>query len=272
VKRRTLTIVLAVVLAVAGTVAILAYVHQANNRAVAGLKAERVLAAKAYIASGTSLRDAQTEGLLKTERLPIASVPANAVVAITASNERRVVDSAVQPGQLLLEPMLETAAQVTGGIAIPPGMLAVTVQVCLPGAVAGYISAGSDVAVFDTYPVGGAKASSLDVQETCNLSHQAQTAGAVATRIVLPRVQVLSMSEGNGAGSTSGSSTFAAGSTSSADSDGSAAAVMVTFAVSQADAERLISLDQVGLPYLALLTPSSKTAFDTQPAPLFASP
>ena len=39
-KRRILTIALAVLLAAVGTVAVLAYVHQANNRAVEGVKAD----------------------------------------------------------------------------------------------------------------------------------------------------------------------------------------------------------------------------------------
>ena len=43
----------------------------------------------------------------------------------------------------------------------------------------------------------------------------------------------------------------------------------MTLAVRQADAERLIQLDEAGLPYLALLTPTSQTRFDTAPASLF---
>jgi len=43
----------------------------------------------------------------------------------------------------------------------------------------------------------------------------------------------------------------------------------VTFAVNQADAERLIVLTRAGLPYLALLTASSQTQFDTGLQPLF---
>ena len=269
-KRRTLTIALAALLAVLGMVAVLAYVHQANTRAVAGLKSETVVAARSYIASGTSLREAKSEGSLESERVPIASVPRNAVLAVTASNSKRVLNAAVQPGELLLQPMLETAAQVTGGIAIPPSMIAVSVEVCLPQAVAGYVTDGSDVAVFDTYPASGSKgASSLDVQASCQGSHQAERAGSIETQIVLPRVQVISVATGSAGTTSACGSAFTAGATSSTASSGT---VLVTFAVSQADAERLISLSEAGLPYLALLTPSSKTSFDTQPAPLFQAP
>lgn len=269
-KRRTLTIALAALLAMLGTVAVLAYVHQANDRAVAGLRAEAVIIAKATIPSGTSLRDAQDEHLLTTERVPIASVPSDAVLSVTDKNEGLVLNSPVQPGQLVLEPMLETAAQVTGGVAIPKGFLAVSIQVCIPAAVAGYLTAGSDVAVFDTFPVGtGKSSSSLNLQESCAASHQTEAIGSVATEMVIPRVQVLSVSDGAGGQASSGNgSAFADSSSSAAASNGT---VTVTLAVSQADAERLIEIAQVGLPYLALLTPSSSTSFDSGPVPLFRS-
>ena len=49
-----LTITLAAVLGLLGVVAVVAYAHQANQRAVAGLKAETVLVAKFAIPAGTS--------------------------------------------------------------------------------------------------------------------------------------------------------------------------------------------------------------------------
>ena len=45
--------------------------------------------------------------------------------------------------------------------------------------------------------------------------------------------------------------------------------MLVTLAVDQADAERVIQLTETGLPYLALLTPASQTGFDTGSQPLF---
>ena len=44
-----MTITLAIVLAALGTVAVLAYVHQANNRAVEGMKAVNVIVAQGAI-------------------------------------------------------------------------------------------------------------------------------------------------------------------------------------------------------------------------------
>jgi pilus assembly protein CpaB len=83
--------------------------------------------------------------------------------------------------------------------------------------------------------------------------------------LVLPKVLVLSVGAAaanaahtNGLLSQNGSS----GSTSSPSGT-----ELITFAVNQADAERLILLTETGVTYLALLTPSSKTGFDAAVPP-----
>lgn len=264
-KRRILTVALAVLLAVLGSAGVLAYVHQADARALAGMKAVTVLVAQQEIPSGTSASSALQQELLNSQRLPASSVPSDALRSITPGLGGLVMSANVAPGQLLLRPMLVTAAQAaaTGGIAIPKGMVAVTIALCPPEAVAGYIHPGSEVAVFDTYST-----KSLNVQESCGQSHQAQATGAVHTRIVLPRVEILSVGSGPAAGGSSAAST-----TSSGGQPGyggtTQGEVLVTLAADQANAERLILLNQTGLPYLALLTSTSQTNFDTTVDPLF---
>jgi pilus assembly protein CpaB len=259
---------LAVLLAVLGTAGVLAYVHGADARAVAGMKTVSTLIAKQTIPGGTSASTALHEGLLASQQLPASSVPSDAVSSITPDISSLVLSADVQPGQLLLRPMLVTSAQATstGALAIPKGMVAVTVPLCQSAAVAGYVQPGSEVAVFDTY-----SGSKLNVQENCtgsSESHQSSASGVVRTRIVLPRVLVLSVGSppASGTNGTSGSSSSSApGSATS----GTSGPVLVTMAVNQADAERLILLTETGVSYLALLTPSSHTAFDTATAPLF---
>jgi pilus assembly protein CpaB len=263
-KRRILTITVAVLLAAIGTLSVLVYVHQANTRAVQGMKAVSVIVAKGSIPSGTSAGQAVRDGLLGSQTLPAGSVPVDALRSITPDLAGLVTTSPVQSGQLLTRAMLVAASQVTGGVAIPKGMIAVTIQMCPPEAVAGYVTAGSYVAVFDTY-----SRKSLDVQESCNSSHQVQAAGAVVTSMVLPRVEVLSVGQApasSQAASSGGTGALTGAAASPASSQG---AVLVTLAVRQADAERLINLDEAGLPYLALLTATSHTGFDTTtPTPL----
>ncbi len=256
-RRRVLTIVLAVLLAVLGTGAVLVYVHQADARALAGQRAVTVLVAGQAVPAGTRAAEARRAGLLTSQTLPASSVPADAVRSITPDLSGLVTSTQLPPGQLLLRPLLVTAAQAagSGSLAIPKGLVAVTVPLCLPQAVAGYVQAGSSVAVFDTYSTRN-----LQVTQSCSGSGQSQSAqvsGGVRTRLVLPRVLVLSV----GTGTASGSATTTAAGGSSAS--GTSGAVLVTMAVSQTDAERLILLTETGLPYMALLAPSSQTGLDT---------
>lgn len=264
-----LTIALAAVLAVVGAGAVLTYVRQANQRALAGLKPESVLEAKAGIPAGTSLADALKSGWLETVQVPQGTLSAVPVRSVTPANKFLVVTAAVPSGQLLLQQMLGTTTSyvASGGISIPRGLEAVSIQICLSQAVAGYVTAGSYVSVFDTYPVNTPKnKGSLNVQQTCDVSHQIQASGTIGTRIVLPRALVLSVGQSLASQGTSAGIGVAANS-SAASSQG---AVMVTLAVNQNDAERLIFIDEVGLPYLTLLTSLSNPSYDSNTlTPLF---
>jgi pilus assembly protein CpaB len=258
VKRRVLIAALAMLLAVLGAGAVLAYVHQAVARAVDGQKAATALVAQQAIPSGTSARAALADGLLHAETLPADSVPANAVRSVTPVLAGLVTSAQVAPGQLLLRPMLVTTAQVTGGVALPRGMVAITMAFCMPEAVAGGVHAGSTVEIFDT--AGGHAAASgggLTASPDCSGSHQEQGGGIARTRVVLPRVQVLSVgpASASSAGGTSPASTTGASSASASDPTSSEGTVLVTFAVGPAAAQQLIQLTVTGLPYLALLQP-----------------
>lgn len=246
---------LALGLAAVGTSGVLSYVQSANTRAVAGLKAVSVLVAQRKIPSGTTAETALRNGMLADETLPASSVPSNALSSLTPDMFSLKLSAALPPGQLLLRPMLVAAAgaQLTSGMAIPPGQMAVTINFCLPEVVAGAVHPGSHVAVFDTVGSG----SQFSAVPGCAGAHQ-QAAGITKTRMVLPRVLVLSVGTAAATGivASAGTAALAPGGSSSS------AGTLVTVAVGQADAERLIQLTVSGLPYLALLTPNSQTAAD----------
>lgn len=250
-KRRVLTVTLAIVLAVLGTAGVLAYVHKADNRALQGMKPVSVLVAQGQIPAGTSASSAEQGGLLRSEALPASSVPLNAVRSITPGLGALVLSARVQPGQLLLRPMLVTPAQVTGGAALPAGMLAVSINLCLPEAVAENIASGSEVEVLDTVAPGGA----LTAAPNCTGPHEQQAYGHVHTIVVLPRVEVLSVGPAGGANhATSSTSTSAfTRSTGGASTTTQPFNELVTLAVTQSAALRLVQLAEAGLPYLALL-------------------
>ena len=264
-KRRVLTIVLAVALAVLGTAAVLVYVDRADARAVAGQQAVTVLVVGKAIPSGTSAADAKAS--LNKETLPASSVSSDAVTDIAPAQESLVTSSDLSPGQLLLKSMLVTPAQATGGLAIPEGKVAVTITLCSPEAVAGNVKAGSDVAVFGTVVAGST--GDVSAQPNCTGQHKQQGGGkAVAkTAVVIPKVRVLAIGP-----ATAGTPQDDAKTSNSSFSQGAAAQndlTLVTFAANQIDAERLIQLSQTSLPYLALLGPSAQVRVQDHNEPLF---
>jgi pilus assembly protein CpaB len=255
-KRRVMIIALAVLLAAVGTSGVIAYVRGANSRAIEGMKAVSVLVAQKKVPSGTLAATALRRGLLASEKLPASSVPANALATIPASLSSLAFSAALQPGQVLLRPMLITPVHVTGGLAIPAGMLAVTANFCLPEAVAGDVQPGAEVAIFDTVDTTGG---GITAGPACTGPHTQQGDGGIKTRLVLSKVQVLSV--GVYSGGTGSTSVTSAAGTSSVSSSGQAT-LMVTLALNQSQAERVIQITETGLPYLALVTSSSRTASD----------
>jgi pilus assembly protein CpaB len=252
-KRRVLTVILAIVLAVLGTAGVLAYVHKADSRALDGMRPVSVLVAQSQIAAGTTANSATGQGLLRSESLPASSVPLNAVRSITPGLGSLVMSARVQPGQVLLRPMLVTVAQLTGGVALPAGMLAVSVNLCLPEAVAENLGPGSEVEVLDTVAPG---TSTLTAGPNCSGPHLQQANGHARTLVVLPRVQVLSVGPAGGTGNTSSTSTSVFSRSTSDPSSASSSQpgnVLVTLAVTQPAALRLVQITEAGLPYLALL-------------------
>ncbi len=257
--RRILTIILAIVLAIIGTGAVLLYVKGADKRALDGQHPVSALVAKQQVPAGTTAATALSEGLLSSQKLPAASVPTDAVRSITADLRSLVFSSDLPSGQLLLRPMLVTALTAATGLAIPPGMVALSLQFCLARDVSGYVQAGSDIAVFDTFVTGEPGSASA----SCAGINVQKGVTAIHTRLVLPKVKVLAVGPASTVtpGSTGATSTAFSQSNSTTQSS-STTIMLVTVAVNQADAERLIHLEETQVPYLALVTSSSGVKAD----------
>lgn len=242
-----MTLLLAVVLAAIGTIAVVAYTSGANKRALQGLQAVSVLVAGQQIPAGTSAGALQTRGMVHSEKLPASSVPANALASLAPALDSLVTTAAIQSGQVLLRPMLGTSAPVTGGLPIPAGMVAVSINICEPEDVAGFVHSGSEVAVFNTQDTGSK--ASLSAGAECSGTHAQQT-GTNSTVVAVPKALVLAVGPApvaaGAAGAPAGGGSSSAGTT-----------TLVTLAVNQTDAQKLILLNVTGLPYLALLTPDS---------------
>jgi pilus assembly protein CpaB len=247
-KRGVLAAFVAVVLALVGCAAVLLYAHGADKRALAGQKAVRVLVARKDIPAGTTGQAIRDGRYAEEVTMPAAAVPPDALAAIDDSLLTLAVTADEQPRQLLLRGAFGAPAPNRGGLKIPDGMLAVSVAMRVPAQVAGYVQPGAAVAVFDTFNVAEGKGPApVPAGDGMASNHGYDQ----ATRLLLPKVQVLAVgprspdkasgSSGSGGGLTGGS----------APADGQS--VLVTVAVDQDQAQRLVLAAQTGSLYLALL-------------------
>jgi pilus assembly protein CpaB len=236
---------LAVLLAALGTFSVFEYVQHADARAVAGKRPVTVLVAARRVPAGTAAGAASSGGYLRAERLPAESTPADALLKVTAEMADLVAEADIPAGQVVLRQMFSARRVATGGLAIPAGRVAVSVSLKTSEDVAGYVQAGCQIAVFDTFVLLDGTGAVSGSQQSSDKSDN------WATKLLLPRVDVLAVSQ---------PAPGATGKSAAGGSGGSDATLLVTVAVNQADAERLVHVMQTGNPYLALLSDTSQTA------------
>jgi pilus assembly protein CpaB len=245
-KRRIVAVTLAALLAVLGIVAVLAYVGKANQRAMDGIKPASVLVAKQAIPAGTPI--SQARALLTSHQIPASLVPSDAVRSISQDIADRVINVNIPQGQMLLQEMLVPKSVRTGSLVIPTGELAVSIQLCLAGDVAGYVKPGNQVAVYNTYATG----SNQSLEMSCQGTHQAANIGSVTTKLMIPSVTVLSVSPAQvPQASSSGTGSALTGAAASAALQG---VVYVTVAATPAEAKLITLLNAAGIPSLGLTT------------------
>ncbi|PWU62162.1 hypothetical protein DLE60_01875 [Micromonospora globispora] len=222
--RRIIPVLISVVLAALGTGAVLLYLRSADDRALAGKQARTVLVADKHIPAGTSGKALRTKGYLREVRMPVETLPEDALEQVSGSLDALVTTAPVQRGQLMLRAMFGAAVTNGSGLAIPDGQMAITARV--KSAVFGPASlrAGARVAIFYTY-------TPMDEQKRDIVSGSGLEKGRKinsVTRLLLTDVEVISV----GPAPTDGA-TPAGAPTSHSDE------LSVTFGLNQVDAERL---------------------------------
>ncbi len=144
--RRKLMLFAATIVAALGTVLVFLYVQGADSRAVAKFENVEVLRAVAIIEPGETIDAAAAGGKLQLEPVPQTLAMANVVSNIddlvgAAANTR------IYPGeQIVTDKFGETGD--ASVLPIPDGKLAISVQLTDTSRVAGFIKAGSRVAIF----------------------------------------------------------------------------------------------------------------------------
>lgn len=228
--RRRILIAAAAVVAALGVVLVLLYVRGADQRAQRRFQTVKVLTATARISPGESLQQAAGAG-----RIELRSVTNNELLAgyqtSTSALAGQVALTTIYPGEQIIASKIGTTAAPASPLAIPKGMLAISVNLTDPARVAGFVQPGSTVAIF------------LDGNQ----------GGQPFTRLLLPKVRVL------GVGSTTPVSTT------TTDAQGQQSTeqlprTLLTLALDQTDAQKVLFAQGNGELALGLLTNDSTVA------------
>jgi pilus assembly protein CpaB len=235
-SRRVVVVAVALVLGVVGTTAVAAYVKSADARASSAQQTVPVFAAKGLIPAGTTGAAAEQQGLFEQQQLPTKLVPAGAVTDLNSVAGLVAINDI--PAQQVLLVQLFTTDRRGGALTIPDGRMAVTVELKdLTQRVAGFVTPGSEVAVFDNYGATGAPTGS-----SAGGTSAGSTSG-LTTRVLIPRVEVIAV----GPNALTKSQT-----------DPAVATTLMTLALNQKQSEQVIRAAQTDELYFALLTPHSK--------------
>jgi pilus assembly protein CpaB len=144
--RRTVLLIVAVLIAAAGTALILMYVQGINARAVEGQERVEVLAATDQIDAGEKFADAQAAGKIDTVEIARDDMVDGALASGDSITDD-VALSTIYPGEQIIPQKFGKAGN-QDTLSIPEDKIAVSVELTDPARVAGFVNPGSRVALF----------------------------------------------------------------------------------------------------------------------------
>jgi pilus assembly protein CpaB len=222
--RRRLLLILAVFVAVIGTALVFLYVQGADKRAQDKYENADALVATQNIAAGETFDQAVSAGKIVVHAVPKNVLDENpGYQTSTTAFKGQLAVAPIFQGQVIVDGQWgDAVTAATSSLPIPPGMLAISVNLTDPDRVAGNIQNGSNVAIFVTgtlQKAGAAAASGGDTQ---------------STRLLLPKVTVLNV--GSPQPATTSTTT---------EKDGTQTTeqlprTLLTIAVTQKDAQKVI--------------------------------
>lgn len=228
--RRTVLLIVAALIAAIGTSLVFFYVRGVDARAAEKFDAVQVLQAVEVIPAGQTLEAAQAEGKIQMGTVARAQVLEGATTSI-ADIGKLVALTPVYPGEQIITAKFGEAGE-QEVLTIPDGKMAISINLTDPSRVAGFVNPGAEVAIFVSADPGA-----LGATES-------------TTRLLLPRVSVI------GVGTTT------VVSTTTTDPAGAQTVeqlprTLMTLAVDQPDAEKIIFASRNGEVSFALLTDKS---------------
>jgi pilus assembly protein CpaB len=232
--RRTILLVVAALVAAVGTGMVFLYVKGADDRAKQLQAPVAVLKAVAQIEPGETLAQASAAGKIELLDVPTEQRLEGAMDSIGDSGGL-VALTRVYPNEQVTTSKFGSAGE-QDTLATPPGSFAISVNVSDTGRVAGFVAPGSKVALFVNGPVGAG--------------------GQEMTRLLIPQVQIIAVAQTT---VTTATTTDPAG----AQTTESLPRTLITLAVDQAQAERVLYASTHGELSFGLLNEKSKV----QPGP-----
>lgn len=233
--RRTVLLIAALVVAALGAALVWMYANNADERAQAGAAQQQVLVATAPIAAGQSGAAISESGAVELRSMDAASVPPGALSDLTPV-AALVTLGQVFEGQVLLQQMFGTQQQASGGLTLPDGTMAVSVQLGDPQRVAGFVNPGSEVAIFVTATGLGGEADTEESQ----------------TALLLERVPVVAV------GPTTTTTTTTTETTTGNTNTEAIPTAILTLALNQEQAQKVVQSTSSGAMYFALLNEKSE--------------
>lgn len=224
-KHPVFALLVALALALGAGVVVYWYVSGADDRALATQSPVTIYLAADEVPSGMTLQGAVDSGLVSTSQIPERLRPAGAIEVLDATNAGQVSLVDIPAGTMLMVGAFGYAVPEASALDVPDGLMAVSVQLDDPAKVGTFLRPGSRIAVFDTFERAGAVPEAEPDQ---------------LTRALLDDVLVL-----------------AVGATPESDEEAATpdawAAPIVTLALDQAGAEKVVHATRTGQLYFALL-------------------
>lgn len=146
-NRRTVLLIVAVVIALLGTALVFLYVRGADQRAEDRFDTIDVLTAVAPIEPGESIEDAATNGKLALEPVAQDDLLPNYQTSIE-SLSGAVASTTIYAGEQIIADKFGSEVESTNALTIPKGMIAVSVNLTDTARVAGFVNPGTNVAIF----------------------------------------------------------------------------------------------------------------------------
>ena len=227
--RRKVLLVVAALIAALGTLLVFLYVRGADTRADAQYGAVTVLRATKQIAPGETVAAAQAAGKFAQSNVVQKDLLPGALTSLDAVTDQ-VATTAIYPGEQIIATKFGTTAAATG-LNIPKGRMAISVNLSDPARVAGFVNPGDKVGVF--------------------MSGTQKTQPFV--RILLSNVEVI------GVGATTVVSTTKTAADGAQTTD-QLPKTLLTLALTQDEAEKVLFASQNGELAVGLLTPDSQVA------------